>query len=333
MYFLSATLFAFCFLNGLCYADSDIGRSVLNYGKAFDLKGLKRIKNEGLAGRQENKRIYTIFIKHLSPDIFRRMLSELFPDLVAAVDNRSRSITFNADKLTYKRIREVAENLDKALSQIRIEVKIIEINYQNFDQYKNLFANITSGVKINYDFNTRKINPVNELEGSLVYLVKNGYANILAKPAVSTVDSNKAVIKIGDRVPYITTILSEYSHSNQVHHVDTGIDLEILPKIVSGNLILAEINARVSTIKLWQTLGEMQYPVLSSRQAQTSVYIKNGETLVIAGLMDEQMKRNVTAVPFFSDLPFIGRLFTGENQEKTKTDILFLITPHIFHSG
>jgi general secretion pathway protein D len=309
-----------------------VNEPVFNYKNALDLDALQQLNGSDAVvvnNNTKNCKLYKIYLKYGDPKQVKNSLLDLFPKLNVTIDDRTRSLLFYTDKSSFHKASIIAKRLDKKLSQVKIEVKIIEVNYEGLDQYENIFSEITSGFKINYDYNNNKINPMSALNSQLVALTKKGNAKILAKPTITTIDNNKALIKIGDKVPYITTVLNEYSQSNQVHHLDTGIELQINPKIIDQEQILVSIIADISVVKMWKDLGSTQYPLLSNRKAETKVYINNKETLVIAGLFDEQKKKNETSIPFLSDIPIIGDLFKDVIVNHNKTDILFLITPEI----
>jgi len=296
---------------------------------AFNLASIRPPSTPTALSHNPTSRPYTIFLKNAEPARVRDAIKNLFCDVPISIDERSRALMVNTTASTYQSIEEVVSKLDKALPQIKIEVQIIELNYSNFDQYKNIFSNLTDGFKINYNFTENRMT-ASDIEGTLGYLIKSGQAKVLAKPTISTVDNNRSSIKVGDRVPYVTTTWTQNTQNTQVNYLDTGIDLEILPQIASGNAVFTEINTSISSIKLWKDYKEVSLPVIASRKTQTRVLIENNKTLVIAGLLDEQQHNNHETVPFLSDLYLIGPLFKGQSQEKSQTDIVFLITPQIF---
>ena len=304
---------------------NNIGEPVFKYG---DLLSSEFMDMENLYKVQDLKQ-YTIYLKNSDPNKIKIMINSLFPEQRIAIDERSRSISCLTDEESYKKIRKAIRRVDRILKQIQITVEIVEVNYQSFDEYRSFFSDLTAGFKINYDFKTGAVLPVSDLEGKLIGMINKGEARVLAKPVISTIDNHKALINIGDKVPYVTTVAYEHSRANQVHHLDTGIELSILPQIVNSKLVLANVDANVSTIKMWKEFGEAKYPVLSKRQTQTMVYIPDGKTLVIAGLMDEQIKVNESKLPIVGDLPLIGGLFRSKSKEKINSDILFMITPKI----
>ncbi|MFA5878981.1 MAG: secretin N-terminal domain-containing protein [Candidatus Margulisiibacteriota bacterium] len=291
------------------------------------------ILNTPTTNKKENASvlsIHTIYLKNGKPKDIKDALALIYPQIAIAIDERTRSITLKTNTQTIKEINQIIKKIDCALPQIKIEVKILEVSYSDYNQYKNIFSDLTDGFKINYDFKTGLIGGNFNIEGTLMYLVTTGQAKILAKPVISMIDNNKANIKVGDQVPYISAVTKNNIQLNEIKYLDTGIELEIESKITSPNEICVDINASISSIKLWKEIKEFIYPIISTRKTQTRVKLKNKETLVIAGLFNEETKTNDKKVPILSDLSLVGELFKSKTEEKIKSDIIFLITPEIF---
>ncbi len=273
--------------------------------------------------------VYTVFLKNSDPVSLKTALCTMFPDQKIAFDARTRALAVDTDKATIKKIQSVIHSLDRPSRQIKIEVHILELSYLNMDQYKNLFSDLAQGFKVNYDFSQNKILPASNLSATLMRLTQTGQAKVVAKPNIAALDGQKATIKVGDRVPYVTSTVYDRTALNQVTFIDTGIALEISARVTSGDTIMAQIGSKISAVKLWTEFGGNKYPVLSSREAETNVELKNNETLIIAGLFNEEIKSNKTEVPILSGIPLLGELFKGESKEKMQSDIVFMITPQI----
>lgn len=278
----------------------------------------------------KNLKTYTIYLKNSTPKDIKTALMAIYPQLLIASDERTRSITIKTDYEKIKEIKQIISKLDCELPQIKMEVKILEVSYNDYNQYKNIFSDLTDGFKINYDFKSGVIGGALNVEGALMYLVTTGQAKILAKPVISMIDNNKATIRVGDQVPYISAVTKNNIQLNEIKYLETGIELELVSKITSENEVCTEINASISSVKLWKEIKDFIYPILSTRKTQTKVNLKNKETLVIAGLFNEETKINDKKVPVLSDLALVGDLFKGQTEEKIKSDIIFLITPEIF---
>ncbi|MGE4170333.1 MAG: type II secretion system protein GspD [Candidatus Margulisiibacteriota bacterium] len=269
----------------------------------------------------------TLQLNNSDPALLKVTLQALFPEVRIGADTRSRQLLAWATPEDWAPIKALAEQLDSPLARIVFEIEIVEVADQNNSLWKPFFNSLTDGFAINYDFESGKLLPLQGLQGALSQLITEGKAKVLAKPTVSTLDNSKSSIQVGDRVPYVTAIFQDRTVSQQVQYVDTGIALDITPKLNSKTTVLSNINATIINAKVWKEFGSGQYPVLATRKTDTTVQLENNQTLVIAGLLQEETKNNQTQIPFLADLPLVGGLFRGQQTETSRTDVLFLITP------
>lgn len=114
-------------------------------------------------------------------------------------------------------------------------------------------------------------------------------------------------------------------------YVDAGIKLRYTPIINSdGSMVTAEVHTEVSTPTLVSDLKNYR---ITSRQADTNVRMKNGETLIIGGLIGEEETKSVQRIPLLSKLPLLGNLFKNTSKRKTNTEVLMFLTPYITEPG
>ena len=93
--------------------------------------------------------------------------------------------------------------------------------------------------------------------------------------------------------------------------------------------ITAFLQPEVSSVSEWRTTAAGDFPVITTRNAQATLRVKDGETIVVGGLISESERENVVKLPILGQLPIIGYLFQNKTVEKAQTEIVFLITPHI----
>ncbi|HQI79938.1 MAG TPA: type IV pilus secretin PilQ [Deltaproteobacteria bacterium] len=151
-----------------------------------------------------------------------------------------------------------------------------------------------------------------------------GSINVLSRPKVVTMDNKKATIRQGEKYPYIVRD-DEGQLSTELKDID--LVLEVTPRIAFDGSVNMEVSvARNSLGSIRNQLGD---PSIANREAVTEVLVKNGETSVIGGIIEEEDRDNLSKVPFLGDLPVIGYLFKGTTTEKTKKELLIFITPQI----
>jgi len=151
--------------------------------------------------------------------------------------------------------------------------------------------------------------------------------NVIANPKVLTLNRQKAEIIIGGRLGYYGTETVNQGVSQQnVEFLDTGTQLRFRPHISSDGYVRLEIHPERSNGIVDSVTG---LPSLTTSEVTTNIMIKNGETVVIGGLIEEKDEMQIKRIPFLGTLPFIGWLFSWEKNSSHRTEIVVLITPHI----
>lgn len=239
-----------------------------------------------------------------------------------SIDPITNSILFSGSSTDEERVRSAIKAMDVATKQITLEAKIISINKEDS---KNL------GINWNWDkipqnsedSNNSSNNDDDEDFGGVVHfgasyefrfnatlnaLFANGKAKILATPRIITVPGKEASIFIGDHIPVLTEKIENGITVNTTEYVDAGIKLTYTPLVSEDDMI-------------------------TSRTADTYVRMRNGETLIIGGLINEEEQKNIQKIPFLSNIPILGELFKNRSTTKNKTEVMMILTPHITEAG
>jgi general secretion pathway protein D len=161
--------------------------------------------------------------------------------------------------------------------------------------------------------------------------------NVLSTPQLLTSDNKEAEIIVGENVPFISQTQTSTSTGvaipgilNSIVRQDVGIKLTITPQITEGDYVKLDIYQEISSVKqdstaILITLG----PTTTKRSTKTSVVVKDDQTVVIGGLIQERDEETTTKIPLLGDLPLLGYLFKQTSVDKTKTNLLVFLTPHI----
>jgi general secretion pathway protein D len=158
--------------------------------------------------------------------------------------------------------------------------------------------------------------------------------NILANPRIRVRNKEKAKIQIGERVPVITTtsmgLVGGAQMMETVQYIDAGIKLEVEPNIYREGDVSIRVGLEVSALGAATTTknGSTVYR-LSTRNASTLLRLKDGETQLLAGLVNEEDRKTINGLPFISELPLIGRLFSTHQDNRQKSEVILSITPRI----
>jgi len=158
-----------------------------------------------------------------------------------------------------------------------------------------------------------------------------GRSNLLANPRIRVKSREKAHIHIGDKVPVITTTAGATGFvSESVNYLDVGLKLDVEPQVYLEDDVGIKVSLEVSNIgsQIKTSSGTIAYQV-GTRNSSTTLRLRDGETQVLAGLINNEDRRNSTQVPGLANLPVAGRLFQSKDDTANKTEIVMLITPRV----
>ena len=159
----------------------------------------------------------------------------------------------------------------------------------------------------------------------------DGNTEVLASPNIMVLDNEKAEIKVGDRVSVQTqaqTGVTTTGVVNSYQYLETGILLDVTPRINSGGMVTLDINQEVSQPTAPFISGNPN-PDVATRNAKTSVQVASGETLALGGLIRENKTRSTSGIPLLSKIPVVGALFGTQEYKRDRTELVLLITPKI----
>jgi general secretion pathway protein D len=158
----------------------------------------------------------------------------------------------------------------------------------------------------------------------------DGSTNLLANPRIRVKNREKASVHIGERVPVITTTsTANVGVSSSVAYLETGLKLDVEPNIFLEDEVSIKVQLEVSNIlEQLNVSGTVAYR-LGTRNAATSLRLRDAETQVLAGLISSEERKSYAKVPYVSELPLLGRLFRNDDERGSKTEIVLLITPRI----
>jgi type IV pilus assembly protein PilQ len=169
-------------------------------------------------------------------------------------------------------------------------------------------------------------------EVGLDLLQKRGRAEVLANSAVATLNNKEASLRVVDEIPYIARS-GGVGGQVQIQQVQVGVMLRVRPKINTDGYITTDITPELSSIFQFVESQDTQVPWVKRRSSQTTLRIKDGETVIIAGLLGAESSTSKHRVPFLGDMPFIGGLFRHNSNLERKTDLIIQVTPHILGTG
>jgi type II secretory pathway component GspD/PulD (secretin) len=170
---------------------------------------------------------------------------------------------------------------------------------------------------------------------SLDAMITDGKAKLLADPNIGSIDGYPAQVFIGDTLNYIQSITTSTTGENiTTASVQVGVTLRVTGKCSGDGYITLNIHPEVSSIEQWVSVpGGGELPDIATRFADTTVRVKDGQTIAIGGLIQESDLLNVNKVPFLGDLPFLGALFRDNQHNKTKDEVVFFLKTSVMKNS
>ena len=223
---------------------------------------------------------------------------------------------------------------DRKPAELIMDVEILEVNRTKSEQ---LGLDFGSQISVTYPTFTGSFaaalrqGTVTLPNFNFRYFKQDVDAKILANPKIRVLDDKPAKIHIGDRVPLRSATIQDATGQTRTtfEYKDIGIKLTVEPDIHLDNSVTVKLGLEVSS--LGQNLGTVAEPAFSigTRNADTHMLLRDGETAILGGLIRDEDRRSLAKVPGFGDIPVIGRLFSTNDDQTTRTDVLLTITPRI----
>lgn len=195
-----------------------------------------------------------------------------------------------------------------------------------------LGAGVISDGTISFTDSSNNTVEVPTISAVLQALNSNTDVNILSMPQLFTLDNEEAQMKVGQTVPVVSSrALSDGGVAAvNVEREEVGVILKIKPQISDSDTIRMKIEQEISSVfSTDDNLG----PTLNDNSVTTTVVAKDKETIVIAGLIDDQTTQTIHKIPLLGDIPVIGNLFRNKSTEQTKSNFMIFITPYIVRGG
>ncbi len=261
---------------------------------------------------------------------------------------------FVDDKLNLLVVRDTPEvvrlaerviaNADVAEPEVMLELEVLEVSLNRLTELGIRFPDsISAGVQGSLGAGQLTLPEFQNRNSSLVNLAFNdplitanlrrtvGDTNVLANPRIRIKNRNNARVLIGERVPVITTTTTaNVGTSESVNYLDVGLKLDLEPVVSLDDEVSMKVALEVSSITGTVTRASgLQAFRLGTRNANTTLRVRDGETQILAGLIQRDERQTSARVPGLGDLPVVGRLFSNTSDNQSRTEIVLLITPRV----
>lgn len=227
---------------------------------------------------------------------------------------------------------------DQAEPEVMLEVEILEVGRTRTNNIGIKFPD-TVGLGVIDPITVQQLRNLNSagvnvtgLGSALALNLKKLFSDVdlLANPRIRVRNKEKAKIHVGDRVPVISSSVSTTTaiSAQAVSYLDVGIKLEVEPQILDDDVMI-KISLEVSSLGAQATVQNSIAYTVGTRNAQTTLTLKDGETQILAGLISDNSTETTNKLPGLGEVPFLGRLFSNRNSSIEKREVILSITPRI----
>ena len=268
---------------------------------------------------------------------------DLSDETYLEADADTNSLLVMTSSKNYEKIKPILDELDKPVGQVLIKVLFAEVTHSDsvdlgtefsmlnirrdgdFTETATVFGSPTQGLSV------RTLE--GELDVTLSALQEIGRLNVLSRPYILARNNQQATITVGEEVPIPTgtTTVAGQTQTTVEYRTDIGIVLGVTPSINPEGLVNMTVSPQITT-RTGDKVAvseDLEAETFATRSAETIVAVRDGQTIVIGGLIEDQITNTVRKVPLLGDIPIAGNLFKRTVKDKSKTELLIFLTPHV----
>lgn len=264
-------------------------------------------------------------------------------------DDGNNSLVFYSTARQYGLIQDALHQLDVLPLQVLIEAAITEVTLNDKLQYgvewrfsgSGGTATLTQGttnalVQTFPGFSYFFANGNGNIAAALNELSDITHIKVLSAPKLMVLNNHTAALQVGDQVPVLqaqvtSTLTSDSAITNEVNYVSTGVILNVTPRVNDSGLVLLDLSQQVSSVAE-TTSSTINSPTIQQRMVQSSIAVKDGQTIALGGLIKDEDTQEKTGIPWLNEIPGLGFLFGATNNNHDRTELLVLLTPRVIRN-
>jgi general secretion pathway protein D len=270
-------------------------------------------------------------------------MADILKGLVAIkkiiVNEQLNTIAVRDTEEVIKLAERIIDTNDRKPAELVLDVEILEVNRSKSERLGLDFGSYAVGVAVpqpvplrgSVSENLRNAATLTVPSATFRFFKQDVDAKILANPKIRVVNGRQAKIHIGDRVPLRAATIVDATGQTRTtfDYKDIGIRLLVEPMIYLDNSAMLKIGLEVSS--LGDNLGTPSEPAfrIGTRNAETYMLLRDGETAILGGLIQDDERNNKVRIPGIGDIPVVGSLFTAYDESASRTDVLLTITPRV----
>ncbi len=273
-------------------------------------------------------------------------LSSAAPDLKVTVPPNSTQLVLTGSQYSIKLAKDLINQLDTAPLIVALDTEVLEVDEGVSKQLGLKFP--TAALSTQFTETTPAapsdgstappligLQPITRtpltLQAQLDFLITNHKARILEDPRLTTISGRTASLRAGETINILTTTGGGTGTvaTTQVQSFQTGVTLDITPVVNANNYITVSLHPSVNTF----AGNNGGVPQIQTRDATTTVGLQDGQTLVIGGLIEDDVTHDTQKIPFFGDIPILGNLFRDTSVQYSRNELIVTVTPHVVEAG
>lgn len=265
-------------------------------------------------------------------------------ELRVFADDANNSLVVLASTEQFQLIERVVTQLDVTPNQVLLEATIAEVTLRDdlaygltwflrSGEFDVAFSDSPSGAVAQAFPGFSVLFSGEDARAALSAVASVTDVKVLSSPSLMVLDNRTASLQVGDQVPIVTqsavSVLNpDAPIVNSVTLRDTGVILNVTPRVNDGGLVMLDIEQEVSDVVATQTSG-IDSPTIQQRRISTSVAVNNGDSIALGGMIRDRKTDVSTKVPLLGDIPLLGRAFRSTEDRTERTELLVLITPRV----
>ncbi len=262
-------------------------------------------------------------------------------DVSFVVDDRSNSIIFSTSANRYQALLPLLEQLDILPKQVLLEILIAEVQLIDNFQFGVEFALrnssnvsvITEGsIGLGGGLVLNSLGSANDITAS--FFQDSSFVNTLSNPSLLVRDGVSANINIGTDIPVLAATITDgvNGQTQSIQYRQTGVSANVTPTVNAQGIVIMDIELDISN-QLTTVVSPIPSPTIFQRSLSTEVVVQSGQTILLGGLISEDKTNAENAVPVLSNIPVLGNLFKGQDNDRTKTELVMLVTPKVIENN
>jgi len=275
-------------------------------------------------------------------------ITDISGKVTVVADSNTNSLIVVGDPDAVAILKQIVEKLDRIPEQVMIETMIVEASLDATEKFGLEWSlaqskawgnkNASGNVATNFDLSGSATTGLKyTLTGGDLSAFLNAFKTdtkfkVLSTPRIFTSNNTEATINISQSIPYVTSTERNtdgtyvYNYSFQ----DVGIVLTVTPRISPSGSVTLDVTQTANDLQGYTSFNA---PIVNQREANTTISVKDGETIVLGGIMRTSVSSTTNKVPLLGDIPLLGSLFKAKSRSENKTELLVFLTPKIVHNS